>query len=158
MSKDEYTEELENNISQYEDNEEEIDDNNDENTSKNKDLFENEKHELGGGNGCLHYLPAKINFNGPCKVGPFFETLIENKKNNFVTSLRGRILKGKKKECEGKYNLFHTRLIKNFKNKISVNKVNKINEFYIWKFDEEVSNQHNLNNIENILTNFNVLS
>jgi hypothetical protein len=44
---------------------------------------------------CLQFVPAKIAFSGPEKIGPFFNDFIqENKDGSYSTALRGRPLTG----------------------------------------------------------------
>lgn len=144
---------------------------------KNEDMSmnENSNHPIQPqcferGNGNLHFLPLKISHTGFCKVDSFFDPLIEpknknndNSTNNFSSSFRGRMLKGKLKNLTNqtnetdKINLVHTKLYKCRGGNFKIGKINKIDNFFIWKFDEEIPYNHALLNIERTYRNLEVL-
>lgn len=124
------------------------------------------------GNNKLHFLPFKIFHTGPCKVSTYFDPLIEttganvdskiiqeNKPLDCKTSFRGRILKGKHVKINDQFSLRRVTLQrKGIKTqKVIVKSVKDLNDYYIWKFDEEVPYNNTLLNLNTIVSNMDVL-
>jgi len=127
------------------------------------------------GNGKMHFLPFKIKYNGYAPVDSFFDSLIQNKDMagisnsnndlnninkssiNYTTSFRGRILNGKKLNNNYNFSIRNLKIKKSDTNKVIVMNSIKIEDAYVWKFDEEIPYNNNLLNIECILNNMNVL-
>jgi hypothetical protein len=132
--------------------------NNEEFEAKKKN--EKEKpFELANGN--FHFLPVKIDYTGYSKVNTFFDTLIEDKtigdNYNYTASFRGRLFNGKKVNNQNKFKIHHTVLSKIDKNKFVVKKLDGIENFYVWKFDDKFNNNERNMNFEKILNNLNIL-
>jgi hypothetical protein len=103
----------------------------------------------------VHYLPAKFAYNGKCKVDNYFTPLINEENNPITSSLRGRKLNGLKMPVN-KYNLYYTRFA-NIKKKIKAEKVLKIKNLTIWKYDESIENDNPFKNAERIMNELNIL-
>ena len=136
------------------------------NTKTKNEEFESKKKiekekpfELANGN--LHLLPVKIDYTGHSKVNTFFDTLIEDKTNgdnfNYTASFRGRLFNGKKVNNQNKYKMNHTVLSKIDKNMFTVKRIDEIENFYVWKFDDKFNNKERNLNFEKILNNLNIL-
>lgn len=125
-----------------------------------KKIKEQEKpFELANGN--FHFLPVKVDYTGHSKVNTYFDTLIVDKTNgdnsDFTTSFRGRLFNGKKVNNQNKFKITHTILSKKDKNKFTINRIDEINNFYVWKFDDKFNNKERNLNFEAILNNLNIL-
>ena len=77
--------------------------------------------------------------------------------SNYSTSFRGRIFNGKKVNLENKFSFSHLKVSKQGLSSLVVKTKNEIKDYYIWKFDEEVEYNNNLLNMNQILTNLDVL-
>ena len=124
------------------------------------------------GNGNLHYLPFKINYNGYTPVDQYFESLIkDNDKNPNIkkTSYRGRIFNGLKiktykdinshNETDTNLGVFIANMESGSDNKIYFNKKENLENYYIWKYDEDLNlyKNQNLININKIICDLNKL-
>ena len=143
-------------------------DDNDEDISEEK-IQKVKSKKIAIGSSTLHFLPIKLKDDKICQRKPvddFFEKFIEkgtedNYKDYDITLFRGRILNGKKINLEENDNLKINYLLLNEENekgeyKISINR--KINDFYVWKFDESIENDNNLINLEKNIKKLDILS
>jgi hypothetical protein len=114
------------------------------------------------GNGNLHFLPVRIAHNGHSRVDVFFDPLIEKKTgyNNgdydFKSSFRGRVFNGKRIILSEENKLLHLRTNKEG-SQYTILASKEVPDYYIWKFDEEISSNNNLLNISSILKDLEVL-
>jgi hypothetical protein len=124
------------------------------------------------GSGVFHILPAKLNcthsFND--NVDGYFETRIdvnntsEHIQCKYKTFFRGRGLYGNKYNTNGNanVNMTHYELVNdeiNNTNTYVVNKVNDINEYYLWKYDENIPMEDEVfNNIDEFISKLSVLN
>jgi hypothetical protein len=106
-------------------------------------------------NSHVHFLPAKFGYNGQCKVDCYFTPLIIENNNSLTGSLRGRKLNGVKKQVKN-FNLFYSRLSKNEK-KLKTEKVLKIKNYSVWKYDEDIEHNNPLVNVERIIRELDIL-
>ena len=123
------------------------------------------------GSSILHILPLKLNDDNECQrksVDKLFEKYIgkdteDNYKDYDTTLFRGRILNGKKINIEknNKFKINYVNLNKenednNDEYKISINR--KVNEYYVWKYDQSIENDNNLMLLEKNIKKLDVLS
>jgi len=111
-----------------------------------------------------HFMPFRIPYTGHCNVNVYFDSMIEpsNKNDsnseNLVNSFRGRTFQGKKiivdKENFGFQKINYT---KKKGSSLGVNKVEEIEEYHIWRFDEEVLPDINLRNMSNLMKSLDIL-
>jgi hypothetical protein len=113
----------------------------------NKISFDEDSH--------VHFLPAKFVHTGKCKVDNYFTPLIIDNNNSLQGSLRGRKLNGIKKSVSN-FNFYYTKYIKKEK-KLEAEKVLKIKNYSIWKYDESIEHNNPLVNIERIIKELNIL-
>ena len=79
-----------------------------------------------------------------------------------MTSFRGRILNGKKINIEENNNFKINYLNLNKENeedddyKVTINR--KVNEYYVWKFDQSIENDNSLMNFEKNMKKLDILS
>lgn len=108
------------------------------------------------GNGNLHYLPFKMNYDGYAEVDTFFESLMkkDDEKNcNFKTSFRGRIFNGKRidtyqkelndlenNEISNNFGILFAHYKKDDNHNVIFENETNLNDFYVWKFDEDLKN------------------
>jgi len=128
------------------------------------------------GNGNLHYLPYKMNFDGYTEVDTFFESLMkdsQNKNHDYTTSFRGRVFNGKKidaylnyesdkdntnnksMDCnyKNKFGVFHAIFNKDDNGNFDLTHETNLKNFYIWKYDEDFDlyKNQNLVNIDKLV-------
>lgn len=124
------------------------------------------------GSGVFHILPAKLNckqsFND--NVDGYFETRIdvndtsEHIQCKYRTFFRGRGLYGNKYNMNSNcnVNMTHYELVNediSKKNTYVVNKVNDINEYYLWKYDENIQKEDEVfSNIDEFISKLSVLN
>jgi hypothetical protein len=110
-----------------------------------------------------HFLPFRIPYTGQCNTNVYFDSLIEPRRGSnpnsdeYITSFRGKFFNGKKiKVADQKFNLIKINQT-NHKGSNKINKLEEIDEYYIWKFDEEIPYDNNLLNMSNILKSLDIL-
>jgi hypothetical protein len=121
----------------------------------NKDIPEAKKS--------THFLPFRIPHTGESKVNIYFDSLIEPRYKNdanseeYITSFRGRIFNGKKIKVDPDNHNFSKINYTNKKGTLTIKNLEEINEYYIWKFDEEIELNNNLANMSSLLKSLDIL-
>lgn len=135
------------------------------------------------GNGNMHYLPYKMNYDGYARVDIYFDSLIKENNNNnleqnkrnykdkhnyiskseYKTSFRGRIFNGNKinlKEENSMFGVMHVAVNKDKENNLTFLSGNNLDSYYVWKFDENIDfyKKQNLLNMNKIITDLNKLA
>ena len=136
--------------------------------SEKKENIKSKKITIGSS--ILHFLPIKLKDDKESQrksVDDNFEKYIQkgtedNYKDYEVTSFRGRILNGKKINIEENNNFKINYLNLNKENeedddyKVTINR--KVNEYYVWKFDQSIENDNSLMNFEKNMKKLDILS
>ena len=117
------------------------------------------KKKIPKGSDYFHILPAKFQGESSYKahVDSYFETQIVHKKaDDYRSQLRGRLLNGKKVNANNTMTYVELEKIKG--NEYKVNQTRNINEYFIWKYDENVSKKDPMCDLNKFLSKFDMLS
>ena len=117
------------------------------------------KKKIPKGSDYFHILPAKFQGESSYKahVDSYFETQIVHKKaDDYRSQLRGRLLNGKKVNANN--TMTYVELEKMKGNEYKVNQTRNINVYFIRKYDENVSKNDPMCDLNKFLSKFDMLS
>ena len=112
----------------------------------------------------VHFLPCRFEFDGVSQVKEFFSTQIKENKNDlsigsnqYTSSFRGKLFNGKKIELNDNLKCNYIEVKQQGNESMKLEKINNIDHYFYWRFDEEIMESHVLGNLRNFADKLSVL-